>query len=98
VQLLVLAVTIFGTKQLLLKNASKSESNSITPSDRPQVETSAVSAEDNAVSELRGMYRGAPWMSDKTKTPAPHPNPANLKYRGASIVPGKNREQEAEES
>jgi membrane protein implicated in regulation of membrane protease activity len=90
IQLLILGVTIFVTRKLLLKNASKSESNSIAQSDRAQIETSGVSTENDASSEIRGMYRGAPWISDRAKTPAPQPNPANLKYRGAS---GKNSDQ-----
>lgn len=87
IQLLILGVTIFATKKLLLKNASKSEPNVIAHSDRPQVETSDVSTENDATAEIKGMYRGAPWISDRAKIPAPQPNPANLKYRGAS---GKN--------
>ena len=87
VQLMVLGVTIYVTRKLLSKNAAKNEFNLIAPSDRPQLETSGVSTENNATSEMRGMYRGAPWTSKQAKTPAPQPDPANLKYRGA---PGKN--------
>jgi hypothetical protein len=89
VQLLVLGVTIFATRKLLLKNASKSKSDSIAQSDRPQVETSSVSTKKNVAAEIRGMYRGTPWISSQAKIPAPQPDPAQIKYRGASIVPGK---------
>ena len=87
VQLLVLGVTIFGTRKLLLKNAAKNETNVLTQSDRPQLET-GVSTE-NDIAEIRGMYRGAPWMSDRAKIPAPQPDPTHLKYRGANVVPEK---------
>ena len=99
IQLLILCVTIFGTKKLLLKNLSKSESNStaqsITQSDRPQIAIPSISSENDAVAEVKGMYRGAPWLSSQEKTPAPQPDPANLKYRGASVVKQESREQGA---
>ena len=97
IQLLILGITIFGTKKLLLKNLSKSESNlvnsSITQSDRPQVEIPSISTESDVAAEVKGMYRGAPWISSQTKTPAPQPDPTNLRYRGASVVPAKSSEQ-----
>ncbi|MBD2309207.1 DUF4278 domain-containing protein [Chroococcidiopsis sp. FACHB-1243] len=90
IQLSILGITIFGTKKLLLKNLARSESNSlaqsITQSDRPQIVIPNISS-DNDVVEVKGMYRGAPWLSSQEKTPAPQPDPANLKYRGASAVP-----------
>ncbi|WP_063777333.1 DUF4278 domain-containing protein [Scytonema millei] len=99
IQLLILCVTIFGTKKLLLKNLSKGESNSvaqsITQSDRPQIVIPSSSSENDVVAEVKGMYRGAPWLSSQEKTPAPHPNPTNLKYRGASVVKQESREQGA---
>jgi len=89
IQLLILGITIFGTKKLLLKNLSKSESNLITQTDRPPIEIPSISTENDVVAEVKGMYRGAPWISSQAKTPAPQPDPANLKYRGANVVPEK---------
>lgn len=97
IQLSILGVTIFGTKRLLLKNLSKSESNSIAQSiaqsDRPYIEIPAISGESDVAAEIKGMYRGAPWISSQEKIPAPQPNPTNIKYRGASVVPGKQGEE-----
>jgi hypothetical protein len=83
IQLLILGMTIFATRKLLLKNASKSESNLTAQSDP------GISNENDATAEIRGMYRGAPWISNQAKTPAPQPDPTNLKYRGAGVVPDK---------
>lgn len=101
IQLLILVITLFGTKKLLVKNLSKSETNlatpsltqNITPSDRHQIETPSDSTESDVAAEVKGMYRGAPWISNQTKTAAPQPERANLKYRGASVMPGKNNDQ-----
>lgn len=96
IQLSILGITIFGTKKLLLKNLARSESNSlaqsITQSDRPQIAIPSISSDNDVVAEVKGMYRGAPWLSSQEKTPAPQPDPANLKYRGASVAPEKKSE------
>lgn len=89
VQLLVLGGTIFSTKKLLAKNESKSL---LTIGDRPQVDIAQILSENDAATEAKRMYRGAP-IPNSAKTPAPQPNPANLKYRGASGLPGKVSEQ-----
>ncbi|MGL5923383.1 DUF4278 domain-containing protein, partial [Chroococcidiopsis sp.] len=99
IQLSILGITIFGTKKLLLKNLARSESNSlaqsITQSDRPQIAIPSISSDNDVVAEVKGMYRGAPWISSQEKTPAPQPDPANLKYRGASVGKQGSREQGA---